>query len=107
MSIVSSMNKQYNQDYINGMRILIQNSHEQGFNVRRLKWVPSFCQKLSEYDACEPFWKEVVRQNTMYMLKDYFPLTPKILVGLILTWRETPQGYEFWNRIYDSLPNKL
>ena len=101
------MDNQYNQDYVNGMRVLLQISHEQGINIRKFEWIPLFCQRLSEYYACEIFWKEVARQNTMYMLKNYFPLDPKILVSLMLTWNETPQGSYFWNGIYNSLPNKL
>jgi hypothetical protein len=101
------MNNQYNQDYIKGMKILLRISYKRGANIRKIKWIPSFCQKLSEHGVCEAFWKEVVRQNTMYILRDYLPSNPKILVSLMLTWNETPQGNLFWNRIYNSLPNKL
>lgn len=100
-----------NEDYIKGMKVLLQISHEQGINIRKFELIPLFCQELSEHGICETFWKEVRTQNRVRFLEHYYPLfyplwAPKnlrMLFSALLKWSETPQGYGFWINIYRSL----
>lgn len=96
-----------NEDYINGMRVLLRISHEQGINIRKFELIPLFCQKLSERGVCETFWKEVRTQNSVRYLTFYYPsCAPKNLIMLssaLLVWDATSQGYRFWSDIYRSL----
>lgn len=96
-----------NKDYIKGMRVLLQISHEQGINIRKFKWIPLFCQKLSERGVCETFWKEVRAQNTVHFLERFYQLRNfknlKMLVTSLLTWDLTSQGHKFWLHVYNSL----
>jgi hypothetical protein len=96
-----------NEDYIKGMKLLLQISHEQGINIRKFECVPLFCQELSERGVCEAFWKEVRMQNTLRFLEHYYHIWSfknlRMLVSALLTWELTSQGHSFWSRIYYSL----
>jgi hypothetical protein len=96
-----------NEDYIKGMKILLQISHENGVNIRKFKLIPLFCQELSEHGVCETFWKEVRTQNTVCSLERYYhkwaSRSLRMLLSALLEWKATPQGHKFWSCVFYSL----
>lgn len=106
MNIASHTNNQYNQDYIKGMKILLQISHEKQFNVRKYTWIPLFSKYLSNEGLCEKFWANAQNQNiigNITKFKFYHPCEERRslgeLINSLLVWSRTKEGGDFWHMI--------
>ena len=99
------MKKNYNQDYIKGIKFLLEASKGEEINIRKFQWIPSVSKKLSEHNLCYWFWYNVVEQGNLYRI----PLCDTwydVLHGeyCLFYWHETSQGLEFWYRnLYNML----
>lgn len=99
------MEKNYNDDYIKGIKFLLEASKRGVINIRKFQWIPSVSKKLSEYNLCYWFWYNVVEQGNLHRI----PLCDTwydVLHGddCLFYWAKTSQGLEFWHRnLYNML----
>ena len=96
-----------NEDYIKGMKILLQYSHERHFNIRKYTWIPLFSKYLSNEGLCEKFWTNVQKQDGIYKitkLRYYYAYNYTMslgsLIDSLLLWARTNEGEDFWYMIY-------
>lgn len=96
-----------NEDYIKGMKILLQISHERRFNIRKYTWIPLFSKYLSNDGLCEKFWANAQNQDVIDKIVRYKRIYPYKLrrplgryIDTFLVWSQTIEGGDFWHKIY-------
>ena len=95
----------YNGDYIKGMKLLLERSREQNFNIRQCQWIPSVSKLLSEHNLCYKFWYNVVEQNNLSEIP-YCKTWYDIMHGYhcLFYWCKSDEGVDYWlNGLYKML----
>jgi hypothetical protein len=99
------MKKNYNQDYIKGIKFLLEASKGEEINIRKFQWIPSVSKKLSEHNLCYRFWYNVVEQGNLYRIS-LCDTWYDVLHGddCLFYWAKTSQGLDFWlSNLYNML----
>jgi hypothetical protein len=92
------MEKNYNEDYIKGMKFLLEKSREQGINIRKVQWIPNVSKLLSERNLCYEFWYNVWKQDRLdrtLLCKTWYD----VIYGIdecLFCWARTRQGMAYW-----------
>lgn len=92
---------QKNEDYYNGMRILLRECKTYNIDIHSYSWVCDLSMVLSWFGACHKFWSNVSDQHKL----DRIRLCKKIedimfIKGKSLfTWDLTPEGGIFWHSL--------
>lgn len=87
-----------NEDYIKGVKFLLEKCKEKGVNIHPYHWVGDLSMILSWFGACHKFWSNVYEQNRL----DRIPLCETVddimhYPGRILfQWQCTPEGGMYW-----------
>lgn len=94
-----------NEDYINGVRLLLHMSKEAKFPIRKYPWVLEFSRILSTQNVCLRFWSNVQRQKRL----ERIPLcgsADDIFFGFkksLFAWCDTPEGGTFWSKMLTAV----
>ena len=87
-----------NEDYIKGIKFLLEKSREEGVNIRKVQWVPNVSKTLSEYNLCYKFWHNVWEQRKLYRIplcETWFDIVYGDNKWLFI-WLTTEEGSTFW-----------
>lgn len=93
------MNKNlYNEDYIKGIKFLLEVSKEQKINIRTVQWVPNVNKMLSEHNLCYKFWYNVWDQKSLhriFLCKTWYDVM-YVPDKWLFYWSTTKEGDDFW-----------
>ena len=90
--------KTFNEDYIRGIKFLLEVSKEQGVNVRKAQWIPHVSEMLSKHNVCYQFWYNVwyqKRLNRVPLCKTWYDVMFDI-DKCLFTWDKSYEGHSFW-----------
>lgn len=91
--------KMFNEDYLKGMKFLLEVSKEQGINIRMCTWIPHVSKKLSEYNVCYKFWRNVWKQKRLYrvpLCNTWYDVMFHPNKCLFI-WDKTHERHSFWH----------
>ena len=88
-----------NEDYIKGIKFLLQKAKEQKINIRKAQWIPNVSKILSEHNACYKFWYNVWQQNRLHkiLLCDTWFDVMYDHYRFLFRWDATREGHSFWS----------
>ena len=92
----------FNEDYIKGIKFLLEKSREEGINIRKVQWVPHVSKMLSEHNVCYSFWHNVWEQKNLYRI----PLCDTWYDVMfdpdkcLFSWGKTYEGHSFWASMF-------
>ena len=91
------MNK--NDDYKNGIKLLLKASKEENFPIRNFKWVTYFSNELAKKDLCEKFWKNTIKQNNLQRIGKCHSIydTMHTRGSSLFIWDFAAEGHTFWD----------
>lgn len=95
----------FNEDYIKGIKFLLEKSREEGINIRKVQWVPHVSKMLSKHNVCYSFWYNVWSQKKL----DRIPLCDTWYDALfdldkcLFSWTSTYEGHSYWSSMLSEV----
>lgn len=96
--------QKYNQDYKNGLKLLLNECRIQQINLRKCKWIPIFNEKLSLLNVCEKFWTCVIEQGKLPSISKCRSINDIMHNSrtYLMDWCHTEDGTEWWRRVLNQ-----
>jgi hypothetical protein len=97
--------KTFNEDYIKGIKFLLEKSREEGINIRKVQWIPHVSKMLSEHNVCYKFWYNVWSQKRLYrvpLCENWYDVMFDCHKCLF-TWTNSCENHSFWSSVLSQV----